>query len=131
MKIDVDRVSDGTALIIAFPTGVTYTAQCGGIGCYHPTCEGFVLSLGSFMQNFDDCSYGCHHIQDLSEEEKKKLAKDIDHAILKESGNWSMKILFDYDRINQLMEGWWPVVINGLDDWGGTLRGFIHTGNCD
>jgi hypothetical protein len=131
MKIDVDRVVDGTALIISYPTGITYTAQCGGVGCTHPVCEGFVLSLGSFMGSFDDCSYGCQHIEDLSEEEKKKLGKDINAQMLSESKNWSMSILFDFDRINQMMEGWWPVVVNGFDDWGGTLRGFIHTGNCD
>lgn len=132
MKFSVDSiVSDGTVLIVSYPTGILYTAQCGGIGCRHPECEGFVLSLGSFASDFDDCSYGCHHIEDLDSEDKLKLARDIDNVLISESAKYRYHIGFDFDRINQLMEGWWPVTIHKLDDWEGVLRGFLHIGNCD
>lgn len=135
MTISVDLVCDGTALILSYPTGIMYSAQCGGIGCQHPKCEGFVLSLGTFCQDFDDCSYGCHHIEDLSEDSKKKLADDINDALEKQTSGWIYSIRFDFKRINQLMEGWWPVLVYGeLDKWNnlsGSFEGFIHTGNCD
>jgi hypothetical protein len=130
--IDVDNIVSGTALIIAHPTGIFMTAQCGGVGCSHPSIEGFAIDLGSFMDDFDDCKYGCHHIPDLSEEEKKRLASDIDAEL---SNFKPFMIRFDFDRIEEMQEGWWPIKVKGeIDKWNRThidSIGFIHNGNCD
>jgi len=55
--IGVEAVmSEETPLIILKETGILYTAQCGGIGCTHPQADGYVLGLGKFAQDFDDCA---------------------------------------------------------------------------
>jgi hypothetical protein len=134
MTLSVDLVTEGTVLILSHPTGVKYEAQCMGVGCWHPQYEGFVLSLGTFMRDFDDCSYGCYHIQDMPESQRK-LADDLNKEFLEKTSKWRYQITFDYDRLVDLMEGWWPVIVSGkIDDWNkteGTFKGIIHTGNCD
>lgn len=134
MVISVDRVTDGTCLIIGAPTGIYYEAQCDGIGCSHPTYEGVALSLGEFMQDFDDCDYGCSHISD-SIENQFKLALDLNKKLIELTKPWMYHLSFDFDRLTQLKEGWWPVKISGtLDDWNhveGEFIGILHTGNCD
>jgi hypothetical protein len=135
MIISVDRVNpDDTILILEAKTGILYEAQCGGMMCEHPKFEGFVLCLGNFMQDFDDCSYGCDHIQDLPEK-RDQLANDLNDLLQSETDRWRYSIVFDFERIDQLKEGWWPVIVTGvIDDWNdtaGRFRGIIHTGNCD
>lgn len=134
MTISVDLVCEGTALIIAHKTGIKYEAQCDGIGCAHPEAEGFVLSLGSFMSDFDDCSFGCTWMREMPESQMK-LATALDISLREKTRNWKYLISFDFNRVGELMEGWWPVVIEGvLDDWNkteGRFMGYLHTGNCD
>lgn len=134
IRIDVYQISsEDTMLIIGAPTGVIYNAQTGGMSCNHPEYEGFVLPLGSFMEDFDDCSYGCSHLQDI-EGAAKKLANDLHLRLIEETKLWRYKIYFDFDRIDQLQEGWWPVIVSGKifeDGKDYTMKGFVHTGNCD
>jgi hypothetical protein len=127
-----DESNDFAVLIINYPTGVHYTAQCGGLGCSHPTLEGFTIPL--WLMVFDDCSYGCHHISyreavDLRE----KLSKDLDVYLKKETEMSLIKLSFDFGNIEHLEEGWWPVIIKGrignIENFEGT--GIVHTGNCD
>ena len=135
--LDVEMVvGENTALLISYPTKINYEVQAGGLGCTHPTCEGFCLSVGNLGQDFDDCSYGCHHI-DQDEDLQKKLAKALEQYLEERTKGWRYQILFDYDRLNELQEGWWPVVVIGKIN-GGILptdkvnwKGYVHTGNCD
>lgn len=133
ITISVDLVCpDQTVLIISHPSGIFYEAQCGGVGCLHLTYEGFVISLGSFMENFDDCKYGCYNIPEMIES-RNNLAMNLDVAFQKHRSDYAIR--FDFDRIDQLTEGWWPVVVSGeIDHWNhlkGEFKGIIHIGNCD
>lgn len=135
--LDVEMiVGDNTALLIQYPTRIEYEVQAGGLGCTHPTCEGFCINIGSLGQDFDDCSYGCYWI-DQDEENQKKLAKDLEKYLEEKTKDWRYQILFDYDRLDELQEGWWPVVVIGKIN-GGIIatenvnwKGYVHTGNCD
>ena len=136
MIISVDEVThDITPLIILKHTGVFYTAQCGGMECQHPQAEGFVIGIGMFAQDFDDCSFGCQHIHH-EPKRQKKLAEAFDAYCRERTKNWRWKIRADFERTHEFMEGWLPVIVDGMfDDFYRTyfdnLRGIIHTGNCD
>jgi Family of unknown function (DUF6210) len=139
LDINIAVREGSTALIIHHPTGVEYEAQAGGLLCNHPTCEGFVIDLRDFAQEFNDCAYIC---ADDSPEIQQRLAHDLDlyfkenrHPFCHNVDLWS--ITFDYSRIEELQEGWWPVIVTGKLS-GGILAteivkwiGYIHTGNCD
>lgn len=137
IKIEIDYVVpvDDTALIVLAPTGISYTAQCDGLACSHPEAEGFVLNVAAFAADFDTCQYGCADLSmPDSEEMRQKLAEDFDKYAKEKTAYWRYKIRFDWSRIDETMEGWIPVVLNGkLED---DLEfqdapGFIHNGNCD
>lgn len=139
MILEVDDIltdPQATALIIQWPTGVKYTAQTGGIGCDHPECEGFLISLPEDFQEFDDCSYGCQNLWKMPEA-REKLANDLDKFFLERGYKY---IEIDRERLAELSEGWWPVLYNKpigerTASFEGTLpspfKGYIHTGNCD
>ena len=141
--IDVDDiVREETALIVLLENGITYTAQCGGVGCTHPTAIGFVLPLGRIGEAIDDCSFGCASLSEYNYkrgkmiQQRNALADLIDTHLKEHTKSWRFSLSFDYSRINELQEGWWPVIINGVyDDFHGTTfvhhPGIIHVGNCD
>lgn len=136
--IDVDDVVDEyTALIVLAKTGIKYTAQCGGMGCTHPEAEGFVLPLAEFAQDFDDCSYGCWNLQYPEfEENRNNLAIDFNTycRIKLKKYRWQhIDIQFDMSRINQLQEGWIPVLMSGkyLGIEFDNTQCIVHNGNCD
>lgn len=125
---------ESSALILEHKTGVYYTAQCDGIGCSHPAYEGILLDFGSSFEEFDDCDFGCNHISDADNHEGRlKLAAELDKIFKEHHQKLTYKISFDYDRINDLMEGWWPIIFKGsyFDVDYGERKGIIHTGNCD
>ena len=141
IKIDADNVfSDDdfttTMLIVQAPTGIRYEVQMAGLACDHRAVEGFVLTLGQYAQDFDDCGYGCAFIRDSAQE---KLADALDAYFSRVSpANPNISFRIDRDRLSELEEGWWPVIVSGsrigyvasdepLPDW----RGYLHTGNCD
>lgn len=124
-----------TALIILKRTGVHYSAQCGGIGCTHPTVEGFVFAIGEFAQDFDDCSFGCHYISG-DHDVQMKLGSAFDAYCVEKCKDWRWQIRFDFERVAEVQEGWIPVICNGVVDqfYDFALinaKGFIHNGNCD
>jgi hypothetical protein len=126
-------VCDGTALIVLHPTGIKYTAQCGGMGCTHPEAEGYVFGLGKFMQDFDTCEFGCHYMD--RDVKYRNALRDAVNQYCQDNppfGNW---IRFDDSRINEAQEGWIPVVLNGSFGFPEITfngeRGFIHNFNCD
>ena len=123
---------DNTSLIILEKTGVYYTAQCGGVTCTHPEAEGYVINLGAFADDFDDCSYGCCYIPE-NPHRRMDLANDFNEYCEKGTRNWIYQISFDFERIEETQEGWLPVVLNGeLDGMKlNNVKGIIHSGNCD
>lgn len=133
--IEVESVvgEDQTALIVLKNTGVTYTAQCGGLACMHPKAEGYVISLGTFMQDFDTCEYGCCYI-DQDEGHQNELMEAVNAYCNNELPIHRM-IRFDESRKSEALEGWIPVILNGHLRYQGVTfendRGFIHNFNCD
>lgn len=130
-------VGELNAIIILHPTGIKYTAQCGGIGCTHPQAEGFAISVGNFGEDFNDCSYGCAYLDapDM-EEARKKLGSDFDDYCLDHTKSWRWNIRFDFDRVDEVQEGWIPVILNGkLDPFEDytfqKTKAIFHGGNCD
>lgn len=133
--LSVDYVcTDSTAMILSFPTGIYYTAQCCGVACFHPRFEGLIIALGDFMQDFNDCAYGCTHIPEMIQK-RDELAITLDRKMKVRTRKWDYQIRFDFNRIGELMEGWWPVIVQGeidhFNSFKGTFKGIIHTGNCD
>ena len=125
---------DSTALIIKYPSTVFYSAQCNGVGCCHPEYEGVLFDFGNMFQDFDDCSYGCNYISNIESDELRiKLANDLDKYFIEECKGLIYNIRFDFDRIDDLKEGWWPIIFTGkyFDTELGTKQGIMHTGNCD
>ncbi len=128
-----------TIAIILHKTGVEYTAQADGLACSHPRAEGFFVVLGDFAQDFDQCNCVCYLLSvKIRNDLRENLAADFDKYCDKYFADSTLKytIRFDYDRINELMEGWIPVIINGiLDEYHNTCfdncQAIIHTGNCD
>ena len=130
--------TDGAALIICAPTGIFYTAQCGGIGCTHPIAEGFFLPIWELLPGTDDCEYGCSDLTKAGPsydrpDLRKKLADVIDAALPEACARFGFRLRFDHDRIDELQEGWWPLRITGhLHDVGPLdHRCYYHSGNCD
>lgn len=137
--IDVDDIQfdeDSAALVVCTPTGIFYTAQCGGMCCSHPVAEGFFLPMWELLPEIDDCDFGCSHLTKSPQNDRpdlrQKLAAAID-AGLQRVPQMSFSLRFDFDRIDELQEGWWPLRITGRLHDVGPLdhRCYYHSGNCD
>lgn len=127
-------VGDNTALVVLAPTGVKYTAQCGGMACTHPEAEGYLLNLGGFMQDFDTCEYGCLYI-DRDERHQKELRNATNEYCEDDDSIWGDVMRFDDSRITDAQEGWIPVTLNGSlrfpEITFNNDRGWVHNFNCD
>lgn len=141
----------GIAIICA-STGILCTAQVAGIACRHPKIEGYIIPLHSFntekfiknLESFNDCDWGCDFVYNkIPFEGDKERRNDYANAVdsfLKENFNnknaQQMLSYFDYDRIDELTEGWWPVLIQFSDcftnkPYDTRFKGYLHFGNCD
>ncbi len=131
MKIDIDRITNETALIILHPTGIKYDVQVGGMQCLHPNPEGYAIGLGSFLEDFDSCEYGCQYLHQMPEKQLE-LANDLDVILRAETDKWTFQIRVDIERIREIEEGYFPVIVSGkIDGEPINAKGFIHNGNCD
>lgn len=132
MKIEVERISEGTVLIVAYQTGVLYSSQSGGPSCSHPTFEGYAIGLGDFAEELTGCEYGCQYLNRIPDKQKE-FAAIFDAYCSSETKGWTYQISFDYDRISELQEGWIPVLLNGkMDDISfSNTKAIIANGNCD
>lgn len=129
--------ADGVA-IVCHPTGIIWTTQVGGHACYHPEIEGFVLTIfDNGPARIDDCEWGCfgHKTDDeYCESYGQAIDEFLSKSINESLGNYA-KYKFDYDRKNEVMEGWWPVLV----EFTGCIilqetkvfKGYLHMGNCD
>lgn len=136
ISIDVDAVVGyhSTALIVCASTGIFYEAQCGGMACTHPKAEGYVISLGDFMQDFDTCEFGCFDM-DQDPLNRIELMEAANKYCASGESSFHKAIRFDYDRIEEAQEGWIPVKLNGKFRFPEiefvNEIGFIHNFNCD
>lgn len=125
-----------TALIVCHRTGVHYQAQVGGLLCNQVFVQGFCIDLEDLAQDFDDCAYGCHEIQ-FSKALQKDLADILDHYLQEALSEEKYDVFIDYDRLDEIQEGWWPVVVTGklsggiIPDTMVSWKGYLHRGNCD
>lgn len=132
--LDLDAVFGyqfGNVILVCAPTGVYYTAQVGGKLCLHPEVEGFPFLSPLHGIDAKDCPAICMGGNEVS---RKKFADELD-AILSE-GEGYITARFDYSRIEQLTEGWWPILFNGtgkdyLDGHFENSPAWLYTGNCD
>lgn len=113
---------DGIGLIISFPSGVIYTNQVGGFGCFHPELEGiFVpLSIGNkkilfaLQQHFKG---NWQHIENSDAEIIDKLLRSDGFEFIK----------VDRMKLNESFEAWIFVEIEELSRDLQLLNGFGNT----
>lgn len=122
-----DLVKD-VVCIVEETTGLIFDVQCGGMNCNHPTVEGYLIDMGEYAVDIDDCSFGCQHLQELPDKQKE-LADHLQAYFDSNQYSQDFYIKFDYERLPQLQEGWWPVLI--MTDNINWKTAYIHTGNCD
>lgn len=113
---------DGIGLIISFPSGVIYTNQVGGFGCFHPEMEGFFvpLSLGhknilfALQQHFKG---NWHHIENSDADIIDKLLRTDEFEFVK----------VDRSKMNESFEAWIYIDIEQLSRDLQLLNGFGNT----
>lgn len=121
-------------LCINAPTGIFYTAQCGGLGCYHPEIEGFCIALPQAdFSSIDTCNHsgGCYEINE-DNPRSIELANLVDRQLKLSNCNvrYGFSLSFDFGRMELFMEAWIPVTISGGQYDG--MTGFLFTNNnCD
>lgn len=146
--LDIERVLSlgfvKWGLIICHPTGIFYTNQVGHNGCEHPQAEGFSLGIDPYMSGFsvDDCEWLDAH------EHKISMGNEINDELLKLPSCDGLSCEIDFDRINELVEAWWPVKVKWHDEshWADSYsymnkaedrikirhsKGYITHPNCD
>jgi hypothetical protein len=157
--IDCDSHDGDGVVIVCAPTGIMCTAQVGGNACSHPYVEGFPMDVHcvegfqNALDEFDDCSWGCwvsgglhyDNSEPDSEEDLNNYGKAVDEFLAENVNNKHSRLSFfefDYDRIKELTEGWWPVLIRfhnnefkkpatGDNLYETKFKGYLHFGNCD
>lgn len=139
MKIDLYDImpDDGCALVVTAPTGIIYTAQCGGMLCMHPESEGVYFPIWDLLPEVDDCAHGCFSLTKSprcdNPELREKFAAIIYSNLQIATRPFSFSMGFNFSKIDELQEAWWPLIING------TFSGvrfdnaecYYHRGNCD
>jgi hypothetical protein len=149
-NIDQNPFVHGMA-IVCCSTGIYCRIQVGGKKCIQRSVEGYRVpiwinpdKIDEFqrkLKEFDDCNWGCYGKDQngWTEERQKQYAIAIDDELL---GFVNLNNLenhafyFDYNRLDELMEGWWPVTIylKGEEDSikaMNTYKAYLHFGNCD
>lgn len=139
-------------VIICAPTNIICTVQAGGIACRHPGAEGFPMDVRAWeeeifykaLNEFDDCKWGCWCFPEEFEtkeehEHLEKYAREIDKFLSKNLSGTNcsiegMAFEFDHERIKELMEGWWPVLVRFKNEefyYDTKFKGYLYFGNCD
>ncbi len=130
---------DKPYLIILSKTGIFYSDQVGGMACLQPTLEGFYYPLWFDIDDKIACEKGCCYMQENSNKLNRDLiANEINKQLVKETNNAIINLKFDYERINEMEESLYPVVIDFKykrdfynSDNNYSYKGFLITGNCD
>lgn len=149
--------AEGMAIICA-PTGIICTVQAGGAICEQPETEGYRIPIWmndpklfyKTLEEFDDCGWGDNINLKGWDDDEIELEKDnikenkINYAeaineFLKKSVNGenleNIQFSFDYERIEEVMEGWWPVLVQfyhyKYHHYEQKFKGYLHFGNCD
>lgn len=120
-------------IIICCDTGVMWVNQSGHHACSQQVAEGFVIPI-----NKEYCTIAggvCGYMvfgddeYDETEEGRQDIAAGIDSELKEYSDQIIQRIRFDYSRINEMMEGWFPVMVFLWSEC--EKRGYLCTPNCD
>ncbi len=128
-------------MIVCHETGIYWDTQADHFGCDRPSAEGFVIPFKTRYSypewardshpdwEFDVPGDLCELSDRWTSEDRMSIARQIDKS-LKEcpSSILIRDIGFDYDRIDEMMEGWIPVK---LEIGHAPKKGYLCTGNCD
>lgn len=64
-----------------------------------------------------------------------ELANHINDVLIRETKGGKFKLEFDFSRVDDLIEGWWPIKIKAnfgyWNDEPFEGIGWLHNGNCD
>lgn len=119
---------DFAALIVAHPSGVSYSNQCGGSNCAHPALEGVMIPLPSRV-GVGACRI---HIHDLfgsaSSMNPWSPSGDDAKTVAEFLGEQMLGVVFDESFTGEWGEAWIPVRVVSADP-SSTLADFIgYTG---
>lgn len=112
----------GIGLIVSFPSGVIYTNQVGGFGCFHPEIEGVFVPLEiehkkilfALQQHFGG---DWNHIKDSDADVIDKLLRSDDFDFIK----------VDRTKLEESFEAWIYVDIEQQSSELQLLNGFGNT----
>jgi len=108
-------------LIVAHPTGVRYSNQCGGYLCAHPCVEGFLIPLGQFaiaqeLYDFFDRHFQGHGYpgsmtwsETALSELRSIVARVVCWRTFETHRDEVEHLELDDERIEECMEAWIPV----------------------
>jgi len=123
-------VDYGYILIIEGMTGIFWENQVGHYACEHPCVEGFIVPINFLGHKINDCEW----YEEDTLEENARLGVEIDAALLKNeySGvNIFTDLRFNFDKVGELRECWWPVKGFFLNNGKKEFTGYITNVNCD
>ncbi len=136
----VDDPLDNFPVIICCNSGIEWEHKAAHHECCIKRAEGLLLYVPCFDPPESMCAYMKHGDDefDVSQEERKKIADDINREICDIRTKVIWGIHFDYSRINQMVEGWIPVEVilsnfdkNNLIDMIIAREGYLCIENCD
>mgnify|MGYP003417283417 CR=1 FL=1 len=102
---------DGLGLIVKYPTGIIYTNQVAGYGCFHPNVEGFFVPLPVKRGKHELFAFKSHfngNWRNISEEDFTFINK-----VLKKNLRY---IQVDHELVSESYEAWIHVVIQNYDN---------------
>jgi hypothetical protein len=120
-------------IIMLSNTGIYWDHQCNHHSCSQNSGEGYII--GFDLNNFDfDSEKLCDWNENL---DKEMLADEIDSALSKYSDCVIENISVDQERVQEIVEGWVPVLVCLRNDGiflrhdGLGRKGYLCLPNCD
>src|ERR1700743_2131189 len=101
---------DGLGLIIQHPSGVFYTNQVGGHGCFHPEVEGVFFPLQTDVNRYELNTLQ-QHFKGGWEALNEFEANLVDTVLRRSSRNLNW-ISVDRSRLKDSFEAWVYVLLN-------------------
>ncbi|UJR80275.1 DUF6210 family protein [Sandaracinus amylolyticus] len=124
-------------LIVACSSGITYSAQAGGVACLHPSVEGAVIAA-ALEPSAQRLAAAMHEVSCWHE--VPWLLADVERANLVlgemrfECFSEIVSLRLDPERLGESVEGWWWVTFELRDPLDGVTvqsRGVLCGPNCD
>lgn len=97
-------------LIIKSDSGVHYTNQTGGIGCYHPMVEGVLTMVGDGVGEADDILRKLEQYTLNFMELTGENADQIDNFLRDDRSTYFIRV--DREMLKESMEAWIHVIVD-------------------